>query len=145
MRLARAVLLALALMAGCGGGEEAERAAPAATTTAPTTETQALDKVDVLGQNVFLSRGCGFCHSLSAAHSEGNGKGPNLDELTEQAARASRGTLEEFVRESIARPSAYTEPGFEKGLMAQAASVQELTAEDVEILVRFLVASAEQR
>jgi Cytochrome c len=144
MRVARAAFLALALMAGCGGGEEAEPPARSATTTtAPTTETQ---EVDVLGQNVFLSRGCGFCHSFSAAHSEGNGKGPNLDDLPELAGRANRGALEEFVRESIVRPSAYTEPGFEKGLMAQATSVQELTAEDVEILVRFLVASSgEQR
>ena len=101
--------------------------------------------MDIRSQNLFLSRSCGFCHSFSAAHSEGNGKGPNLDDLPEQADRANRGTLEEFVRESIARPSAYTEPGFEKGLMAQATSVQELTAEDVESLVRFLVTSVEPR
>ena len=145
MGLSRPAFFALVLMA-CGGGEEAGSPAQSApTTTAPATETQPSDEVDIRGQNLFLSRGCGFCHSFSAAHSEGNGKGPNLDDLPEQAERANRGTLEEFVRESIARPSAYTEPGFEKGLMAQATGVQELTAEDVETLVRFLVASVEPR
>jgi cytochrome c6 len=96
-----AALLAAALLAGCGGDEQA--AAPAApppappteatgteaqTTEAPTTEaatTEAEDDGGVGqgdlegGKQVFETAGCVTCHTLSAAAATGT-VGPNLDE-----------------------------------------------------------------
>ncbi len=40
------------------------------------------------GLKVFTSAGCGSCHTLAAAHANGN-VGPNLDDLTPSAARVA--------------------------------------------------------
>jgi mono/diheme cytochrome c family protein len=91
MRRAAVMLLTLALavgLAGCGG-EESETATPETVvgtlpeapeettdtgTEAPEVEGNAED-----GEAVFASSGCGSCHTLEAAGSEGN-VGPNLND-----------------------------------------------------------------
>jgi mono/diheme cytochrome c family protein len=73
-----AVLLALVL-AGCGGnGEEAATTAP----TQQATETAAGGATGdaAAGEAVFADAGCGSCHALAAAGSQGT-VGPDLDEL----------------------------------------------------------------
>jgi cytochrome c oxidase subunit 2 len=63
------------------------------------------------GLAVFQQNGCGGCHTLASAGA--NGKvGPDLDNLKQEAAKANRGPLEAFIKESIVKPSAYIAPGY---------------------------------
>jgi cytochrome c oxidase subunit 2 len=64
------------------------------------------------GLAVFQQNGCGGCHVFKPASSTGQ-VGPDLDKLKEEAAKANRGPLEAFVRESIVTPGAYLEPGYQ--------------------------------
>ena len=77
MRRIAPTLAALALLsgltAGCGGGNEGG----GTTETAATTETTAGGDA-VAGKAVFESAGCGSCHTLSEAGSNGS-VGPVLD------------------------------------------------------------------
>ncbi len=51
--------------------------------------------------------------------------------------------MEAFVRDSILHPNAYTEPGFEKGLMAKVPGIPaEITPTQLDALVAFLTVSA---
>jgi sulfite dehydrogenase len=62
--------------------------ATAPTTTAATTPPAAATGDPVAGKLVFASAGCGGCHTLKAAGSNGN-VGPNLDQLKPDAARVA--------------------------------------------------------
>jgi hypothetical protein len=133
------LLAAVVLAAGCGGSEEAE---PGGEPTTPATgATQ--PTVDLRGQNLFLGKFCGRCHTFAPAHSEGTA-GPKLDDLPELAARADRGSLEDFVRESIENPGVYVEPGY-KSLMEKSETVKALTDEEIDTLVAFVLAAFEER
>lgn len=88
-------LLALAL-AGCSGGEE----------TKDTTEPAAAivrEGNPARGREVFMTAGCGGCHTLAAAGSTRNA-GPNLNEVARRYDAA-------FIRRSIVDPQAYREKG----------------------------------
>jgi cytochrome c2 len=122
------VLSAAALAGGCGGSDE-EQAAPAR----PTGEA-------ALGKQLFTKRDCISCHSLSAAQSISN-YGPNLDHLPQYAKRAGK-PLEQFVRQSIRDPGAYTEPGWLADRMPR--YYKALPPRELESLVRFLVESTEK-
>jgi len=104
-RVLVAALAAVALV-GCGG-EEGGGPPPAADT----------------GEQVFTSQGCGGCHTLEAAGTNGS-VGPNLDQ-----ALANRSA--EFIRRSIVEPGARVAPGFPDvmpGDYGRRLSSQELTA-----------------
>lgn len=63
------------------------------------------------GLAVFQAQGCGGCHTFKPANA--NGKvGPDLDNVKADAAKANRGTLTQYITESIVNPSAYIVPGF---------------------------------
>ena len=63
------------------------------------------------GLSVYRQNGCGGCHTFKPAGS--NGKiGPDLDNLKQFAAQAHRGPLPAFIKESIAKPAAYLQPGY---------------------------------
>jgi hypothetical protein len=128
---------ALAFAARGGGTGEV------APSSAPTAATGSSGQV-LLGQNVFFGKQryfCYVCHSIG--DHEGNGRGPDLNELPRLAARAGRGALEPFIRESILDPDAYTEPGFEKGLMAEVPGIpSEVTPAQLKALVASLTAAA---
>jgi mono/diheme cytochrome c family protein len=82
-RLAPLLAVALLLLVGCGGGNgDDEAQAPAATTAATGATTGAPEAV--AGEAVFAEAGCGGCHTLAAAGSNG-AVGPNLDELAPDA------------------------------------------------------------
>lgn len=107
--------LALAfLLAGCGGGTvvspTAETVVGTVATTATTTAPAAAGDAKA-GAALFKAQGCGGCHTFTPAGTNGN-IGPDLDKLTEYAKNANQGSLEAFVHESIANPSAYVEKGF---------------------------------
>lgn len=63
------------------------------------------------GLAVFQAQGCGGCHTLKAANATGN-VGPDLDNLKADAAKANRGSLAQYIEQSIVDPSAYVVPGF---------------------------------
>ena len=79
------VALALPLLAIACGGEETVSPAPETvegTLPEVTTEEAPASTVEgdaAAGEEVFASAGCGGCHTLSAAGTNGN-VGPNLDE-----------------------------------------------------------------
>ena len=91
-----AALLAIAfglLTAGCLDGTETTATPDTVVGTVPTSTTSAADlpalklKGDATaGKAVFASAGCGGCHTLAAAGSNGN-VGPNLDQAKPDTAR----------------------------------------------------------
>ena len=84
-RVAPLLAVFLLLLVGCGGGGDDDDQAQA-----PVATTAATDAAS--GEAVFAEAGCGGCHTLAAAGSNGN-VGPNLDELAPHA-----GEVEEQVR-----------------------------------------------
>ena len=64
------------------------------------------------GLAVFQANGCGGCHTLKGAPGANGKVGPDLDNLKEEAAKANRGDLAAFIKESIVDPAAYLAPGF---------------------------------
>jgi cytochrome c oxidase subunit 2 len=63
------------------------------------------------GLAVFQAQGCGGCHTLKAANATGT-VGPDLDNVKTDAAKANRGSLTQYINESIVNPSAYIVPRF---------------------------------
>ena len=89
------------------------------------------------GKDAFNSNGCGACHTLAAAGT--NGKvGPDLDKLKSYAADAKK-PIEDFTHESIVAPNDYVEKGFPKGVMPDFSHLPKNT---IDALVAFLVQSA---
>jgi cytochrome c oxidase subunit 2 len=92
------------------------------------------------GKQVFMSSGCGSCHTLRDAGSSGT-VGPKLDTLARDAAKfgKQRGeTPQQYVKESIVKPTAFTVPGFPKGVMPSNFGSQ-LSAEQLDALVGYLL------
>jgi cytochrome c oxidase subunit 2 len=87
------------------------------------------------GKTLFINNGCGGCHTFTPAGSAGN-VGPNLDKLPDLAKQAHK-PLEAFVRESIADPSAYVQPGY-PNVMPHF----NLSSSDLDMLVAFLTGGA---
>lgn len=148
MRTGAGLVLSLVLaLCACGGGEEAEevRTEPATTTeSATTTEaatttepaTTAEEDEDgthgtAAGRRIFLSQGCGACHTFEAAGTTGT-TGPNLD-------RSLRGhhAAPAHVREAIVEPNAEITRGFEPDVMPQNYD-ERLSDEQIDALVAFL-------
>jgi cytochrome c2 len=118
---------------GGGGGGEA-----GGTTTGTTSSGGGGGGADIAaGKDAFNSNGCGACHTLAAAGT--NGKvGPDLDKLKSYASGANK-PLEDFIHESIVAPNDYVEKGFPKGVMPDFSHLPKNT---VDALVAFLAQSA---
>ncbi len=87
---------------------------------------------------IFLTMGCGACHTLSAAGSTGT-IGPPLDDLPTVAGRRLPGVeAAAYVEQSIVSPDDDITPGFPPGLMPKNFS-QRLTPEQIQSLVTFLL------
>ena len=109
-------------------------AAPKTTTAAASTGSNA-----AAGKTVFLSNGCGSCHTFTQAGTKGK-VGPELN--TAPAADAKKDgnmALSAFVKESIVDPNAYISPGFPKSVMPQTFG-KSLSATQLADLVAFIVA-----
>jgi cytochrome c2 len=126
----------VAYVAGQKGVSVTATAAPAPTTTqaAPPGGGGNL----AAGKQAFTSNGCGSCHKLAAAGTNGT-VGPDLDKLKTYAA-AAKMPLEQFIRESIVKPNAYIEKGYPKGVMPE--TFASLPKSTLDALVAFLAASA---
>jgi mono/diheme cytochrome c family protein len=81
------------------------------------------------GKGVFLSGGCGSCHTFAAAGTKAT-VGPNLD-------RTLKGQSTAFVRESIVDPNASIAPGYQAGVMPTTYGSQ-LSSQQLDALVAFL-------
>jgi cytochrome c oxidase subunit 2 len=91
------------------------------------------------GLAVFQANGCGGCHTLTAAGSNGN-VGPDLDKLAAYAKSANRGPLAAFVKESIVTPGAYIQPGYQDQMPHIYG--QQIPPDKLGQLVQYLVSSA---
>jgi mono/diheme cytochrome c family protein len=125
---AAAVMAVLALaLAGCG---DEGTARPVADTVVGTVQAEAP------GKAVFLSQGCGACHTFKPAGPDAAGTiGPDLDKLP-QYAKAANQPPAKFVEESIVDPDKYIEKGYPKGVMPK--SYKDLPPNDLKALVDFL-------
>jgi cytochrome c551/c552 len=113
-----APLAALALIAvGCGTSVPGGKV----TTPTPVTVIGTLPKpvvivgVPAAGKAVFVSTGCGACHTFTPAGATGK-VGPNLNDLAASAKVAGQ-DLVTFTRTSIVDPNAYIAPGFSPNIM----------------------------
>jgi mono/diheme cytochrome c family protein len=69
------------------------------------------------GRQIFVAAGCGGCHKLADAGTNGT-IGPPLDDLASVAGDRKPGTsAEDYVRESLLDPEAFTVEGFQPGVM----------------------------
>jgi cytochrome c551/c552 len=105
----------------------------AATKPAPTT-TAAAPSVDA--KAIFVSAGCGACHTFKAAGTSAK-VGPDLDTAPAADAKKANMSLADFVRESIVNPNAFVAPGFPKGVMP-ANFGSSLSKAKVDALVSFI-------
>jgi cytochrome c551/c552 len=120
------VLAALAL-AGCGSQGVVS---PAPQTVVGTV------KQEAPGKAIFITQGCGACHTYTPAGSEANGTiGPDLDKLPTYAKQAKQ-PLATFIHDSIVDPNKYVQKGFPKNVMPK--SYKSLPASDLKDLVDFL-------
>jgi mono/diheme cytochrome c family protein len=86
------------------------------------------------GAQVFLSQGCGSCHTLSVLSDIATGTvGPNLDQVLP-------GMSPKEVEQSIVDPDAKVEQGFPSGVMPD--TYGDLPAKDLQDLVDYLVETA---
>jgi hypothetical protein len=122
----RAALLALLLLAACGGG------APAAD---PLAGRRLFNGEVALDDRAALP--CGECHSVEPG---GNAAlGPNLSNIGARAATTVPGqTAEEYLRASIVDPDAHLSGGFQDGLMYRRYG-RALTAGQIEDLVAYML------
>ncbi len=129
-RIVVASLVCLLILGGasCGGGGGGEEEAG----TEPTT-TAAPGGGAENGKQIFVAQGCGGCHALSAAGTNGT-TGPDLDEALEGKDAA-------FIRESIVDPDAQITEGFEAGLMPKDYG-DKLSDQELSDLVAFLLQSS---
>ena len=86
------------------------------------------------GAEVFLTQGCGSCHTLSELGDVAAGTvGPNLDEVIP-------GQSAEQVEQSIVDPNADIAQGFSEGVMPD--TYGDLPPKEIQELVKFLIQSA---
>jgi mono/diheme cytochrome c family protein len=88
------------------------------------------------GEQIYTAAGCGACHTFGKAGSSGN-IGPNLDELAAQAGKLTDLSAEEYTKESILNPDAFTVQGFQKGVMPSFEG--RLDEKQVQELVKYLL------
>jgi mono/diheme cytochrome c family protein len=69
------------------------------------------------GRQIFVAAGCGSCHELAKAGTNGT-TGPSLNDLASAAGQREPGASpEEYVEESLVDPDAFVVEGFQPGVM----------------------------
>jgi cytochrome c551/c552 len=147
MRRGWLLLMVLAL-AGCGGeqtvsprpatvqGSVPSQTSSESTTTSTSTSggtTTSGGGGGADGKALFASNGCGSCHTFEPAGATAK-IGPDLDKLAQYAKQANKGSLEQFVKDSIVDPNAYVQPGYQPIMP----SFKSLPPDQVDALVAFL-------
>ena len=131
-RLLPLAAVALAL-AGCGSGKVVAPLPETVIGTVPKAPSGT-----AAGKALFLSNGCGGCHTYKPAGTAGK-VGPDLDTLAADAQKANKGSVEAYTRESIENPDAYVVPGYPKSVMPAFAG--KLTDSQINELVAYLTKS----
>ena len=90
--------------------------APTTTASAPKATTTAAAAPSAAGKAIFISAGCGACHTFKAAGTSAK-VGPDLDTAPAKDAKTAGVALDAFVKQSITDPNAFISPGFPKGVM----------------------------
>ena len=108
--------------------------AAAATTTAATTTAAAAPSANA--KAIFISAGCGACHTLKAAGTSAK-VGPDLDTAPAKDAKATGTPLAAFIKKSIVDPNAFVPAGFPKGVMPTTFG-STLSAAKIDALVTFI-------
>jgi cytochrome c oxidase subunit II len=92
------------------------------------------------GKPVFISNGCGACHTLADAATTGK-VGPDLDKVAADAAKYGKQkgqTPEQYVTTSIKDPGAFVVPGFPNGVMPTTFG-QSIPPAQLDALVKYLL------
>ena len=117
------------------GGQEPTETKTTGTTETETTQTETTGTTTAgpagnaqAGRAVFVSQGCGSCHTFSPAGATGT-VGPNLGEVL-------AGKDAAFIHESIVDPNAEIASGFSAGIMPQ--NYGQLSQQQLDDLVAFL-------
>ena len=117
---------------------------PTTTAAAPTTQplttaqtTRPAAATTGKGKAVFISSGCGACHTFEPAGTSGT-IGPNLATTPTVDSNKIHMPLAAFIRESIVKPNAYISPGYPRGVMPQTFA-KSLTKAQLADLVAFIV------
>jgi len=118
-----------------GGAETTAATSTAATTTAASAAGNAAN-----GKAVFVSSGCGSCHTFTPAGASG-AVGPNLDTQPAQDAKKANMPLAAFLKESIVDPNAFIASGYPKNVMPGSFG-QQLSKTQLADLVAFLAAGS---
>jgi len=129
MRRLLPIGLLVFVLAGCGKAEVVQPLPETVVGTVAQAPTGA-----AAGKAVFISSGCGGCHTFKPAGTTGK-VGPDLDNLPADAKKAGK-PLPAYVRESIENPAAYVVPGFPNGVMPVYKG--QLTDQQIDDLVKFL-------
>ena len=121
---------------------EAEAKGPTTpTSTAPKPPTPpAVQGNPVTGKALFTAQGCIACHTFKPAGSTAT-TGPNLDNVATDAKTANRGSLDQYVTESIVDPNAYIVPKYPGSVMPQDFGTK-LSAKQIADLVAFITQSS---
>ncbi|HEY8030412.1 MAG TPA: cytochrome c [Gaiellaceae bacterium] len=112
-------------------------AAPTTTTTTPAATTTAAAAPSANGKAIFISSGCGACHTFKPAGTSAT-VGPDLDTAPEKDAPKAKMPLAAFVKQSIVDPNAYISPGFPKGVMPPTFGAT-LSKAKIDALVAYIV------
>jgi mono/diheme cytochrome c family protein len=117
-----------------------KRAAAAVTPAAPPPKTATGPAAPAgdpaAGKALFAAQGCGACHTFTPAGATAK-IGPDLDHLAADAAKANRGSVQQYATESIKTPGAYVVPGYPSGVMPTTFGAT-LSAKQIADLVAFL-------
>jgi mono/diheme cytochrome c family protein len=122
------------VLAACAGGKTVAPLPKTVEGTLP--KPTAVTGDPAAGKAVFVSQGCGSCHTFTPAGTKGT-IGPDLDKLAADAQKANQGSLEAYTKTSITDPNAYVVPGFPKGVMPSTYS-SSLSDKQLADLVAFL-------
>jgi mono/diheme cytochrome c family protein len=107
------------------------------TSTAPKPPTPPAAKGNAAaGKALFTAQGCIACHTFRPAGSTGT-IGPNLDNVAADAQKANRGSLAQYVTESIVDPNAYIVPKYSGSVMPQDFG-KKLSSKQIADLVAFV-------
>jgi mono/diheme cytochrome c family protein len=88
------------------------------------------------GEQIFQAAGCASCHTLAKAGASGT-VGPSLEDLASAAGQREPGkSAEQYLREAIVEPDAFTVEGFQRGAMP---AFDQLDDKQLKLLIDYLL------
>ena len=128
------LLAVLLVVAACGDGQ-----VDTTTQTAAVGDPERGRQIWDDGADTVLSGGCSNCHSLDGSENVGSTRAPTFQGISGRAGDQVPGlSAEEYLRESIVDPAAYTVEGYFAGGMPKGYEIL-LSEEDIDSLVTFLL------